>query len=178
MSTLDRSAEKILYSIKSLLKNKKIKYAELAKAIDVSLPTVKRRLNSTNLSLKEMDQICQVLGVRVDDLLALSQKDSEEVLRFSMAQEIFFAENPSYLAYFFELRKNQSPLVIEKKHQISRKSTKQYLKELSRIGLVKINGINSVSTPSPTTTVYDDHGPLGRVFSKEMLRELTNRMLS
>lgn len=43
--------------------------------------------------------------------------------------------------------------------------------------MIKINGLESVTTPAATTIVWDDHGLLGKVFSKVMLSELTERML-
>ncbi|MEQ1875062.1 MAG: helix-turn-helix transcriptional regulator [Bdellovibrionia bacterium] len=169
---------RILSAIKQIMKQKKIRYPELAKELGVSVPTVKRCLNGKDLPLQRLLDICSVLELELDDLLAFSNQAAPKSFRFTEAQESFLAKNPSYLAYFYELRRGLAPIEIEKHHGISRKSSNDYLKQLDRMALIRANGVNDVKIRVTGTIFWDDHGPLGMVFSKEMIRGLASRVVS
>lgn len=172
------NAKQLLGSLKDILRQKKVTYSDLSKKLKVSLPTVKRWLNSPNLSIGELLQVCELVGITLKDLVAYSDNFFEKPFRFTIEQETFLASHPNYLAYFYELKNQVSPVKIEKKYQLSRASTKKYLRDLARIGLLKDDAtIDSAKVVATASVVWDDYGPLGQVFSKEMLRLLTDRML-
>jgi transcriptional regulator with XRE-family HTH domain len=170
-------AEKqVLEALKQMIKAKKVRYADLAADLGVSLPTIKRWLNSSNVSLAQLGEICGALGLEIADLFQLPK--TAKGFRFSAEQEEFLASNPTFLAYFYELRKGQSPDEIEKTHGITRTSTRLYLKELEVRGFIRIRPSGRISFESEGTIHWDDHSPLGRTFSREMLGGLTSRALA
>jgi transcriptional regulator with XRE-family HTH domain len=174
----DREAKKILEAIKEVLKLKKITYGSLATTLGVSLPTIKRWLNSTNLSVGELSRICDALDLNWADLLSFTERHQGDSFRFTLDQEVFLAKNPAFLAYLYELQTGLSPLNIEKKHHLTRSSTKRYLKNLQSLDLIKSFTLDAATLYNWKTVIWDDYGPLGQVFSKEMLKQLSHRILS
>ncbi|WP_237642513.1 helix-turn-helix domain-containing protein [Stenotrophomonas panacihumi] len=59
----------ILGAIREQLRLQGVTYRDLAMALGVSEPTVKRDLSRGNFSLDRLDRICEVLGIGLDDLV-------------------------------------------------------------------------------------------------------------
>ncbi len=52
------------------------------------------------------------------------------------------------------------------------------MQQLARMDLIKVNSLDSIAIPHPKATViWDDFGPIGKVFSKAMLKEITENTL-
>lgn len=157
----------ILNAAKKLLKQKKISYQDVAKHWHLSLPAVKAAMNSRNLPLSRLLSLCDLLEISMKDLLAITQRDIGKEFRFTEEQEIFFSKNPTYMSYLFEIS-CKSIEEIECLHKISRKSSKQYLKVLEKMGLIQIMG-EKVKSKINGPVLWSDHGPLGETFSKVMI---------
>ncbi len=161
-------SEAILAAAKVLLRKQKRTYEDLAKHLGLSLPSVKRAMNSPNLPLHRMLEICEFLGFTLSELLAFARRDGSEGFRFTPEQENFFADHPHFLAYFFEVLEH-TPAEIEKKHGISRRATHVYLKKLESMGLVELHPGDVVKHQVRGAIHWDDHGRLGQRFSRSMI---------
>jgi DNA-binding Xre family transcriptional regulator len=159
----------ILKAAKALLRKQKHTYEDLARHLEISLPSVKRAMNSSHLPLSRVLEICEFLGFSLAELLAFTRKDWNESFCFTPAQEDFFAEHPHFLAYFLEVL-DLSPAEIEKRHGLSRKSTHAYLKKLEKMGLVEWHPGDKVKHQVHGPIHWDDHGRLGQKFSRTMIQ--------
>ena len=83
---MSRSAT-IVQSIRAHLRSKGITYRELAKALGVSEPTVKRNLGRGEFTLRRLDEICDVLDVSLADLVQGVHPESSRLSRLSEQQE-------------------------------------------------------------------------------------------
>jgi transcriptional regulator with XRE-family HTH domain len=166
---------KVLKTIKLLIKQKKLSYADLATGLGVSLPTIKRWLNSDDISIATLLSISEFLEVDLLDLLEHARDRRTDECRFTAEQENFFARHLSYLAYYYELRRGLDPSAIERKHGIKASSTLRYLTKLEQLGLIRLSSRKRVAIAMNGPIVWDDRGPLGQVASKQMLKELSDR---
>jgi transcriptional regulator with XRE-family HTH domain len=82
----------LVAGIKARLRLQGMSYAKLAKALDVSEPTIKRDLARGNFTLERLDAICQVLEVGIDELLLSSEPTV--LTELSEAQERALVADP------------------------------------------------------------------------------------
>lgn len=166
----------VLEALKILLKQQKKNYRALARHLGLSVPSVKRAMNSPDTPLSRIEEIGEFLGLGLFEVLELARRESSSDFHFTPEQERFFASNPHYFAYFDEVVQT-SPAEIEKKHGISRRSTHLYLKKLESLGLVELHPGDKVKTAVRGQIIWDDHGPLGKTLSREMIRNMAERAL-
>lgn len=172
------STPSMIKAIKLLLKEKDFTYSDLANHLGLSLPAVKRAMNQADVSLDRVLKICELLNVDLLELIEVASDPESNAHRFTQAQENFFAQNPHYLAYFFEVHHNHlQPLEIEKKHKISTRSSLKYLTKLESFGLLRREKDKRIHSCVAPSIHWDDHGPIGRVFSHSMLKEMSERVM-
>lgn len=162
----------LLETVKALLRKKGVTYGALAKELGLSLPAVKRTMNSPAIPLGRLEAICDVIGISLADAATLARGSGHENFYFTEAQERFFAREPHYLAYLFEVLE-LSPAEIEKKHGISPKSTRRYLRKLEELGLLEVHPGDKIKTQIRGAVFWDDDGILGATFSRSMLRNIS-----
>ena len=77
----------IIAEIKRTLKERDITYAEVARHMKLSLPSVKRLLSTGDLTLDRVDQICELLGMETTELIEQMRQRAATVTRLTNAQE-------------------------------------------------------------------------------------------
>lgn len=167
----------ILKKLQERLKERQMTYSRLGEEMGLSLPAIKRIFSKQQITFENLIRICNLLGLSLSDLFHEVEQDTLKVFRFTEEQEFFFAAHPHYLAYFYQIRARKSPTEIRRKFLISEKSNLKYLKRLKNFGLIKLEGASFVSTVK-APIFWEDEGPLGKIFSRLMINELVNRVLS
>ena len=124
-------------AVKSVLKQQKKTYEDLAGELEISVPTVKRILTKEELSLSRLLQICSYLKVSLTELekIANHNKQAEKNL-FTAKQEEFLSKNTNYLTFLLMMYSGTSLEEIQKKTKISKKSLDLYLIRLEKLELI------------------------------------------
>lgn len=162
--------KEIILTLKALMKKKGLKYSELAKHLNLSVPAIKRIMTAEEIPFSRVIGVCEFLGLQLEDVLQIQNANVSGLFYFNQEQEEFFAKNPSFLAYFFELYNGKkSPAEIEKKHKITKSSTDKYLKKLTQLGLVSLDSNQKLKIHASGVISWSDHGPLGNTFSRQMI---------
>jgi DNA-binding Xre family transcriptional regulator len=91
------AATSIVQSIRSALRQRHMTYRELAAAIGVSEPTVKRDLSRGDFSLSRLDRICDALNLSLSDLTQVSAAGSTLLTQLSEQQERALVLDPRLL---------------------------------------------------------------------------------
>jgi len=165
--------------LKRLMHQGKHTYSDCAKVLGLSLPAVKKMFAHGDMTISRLEHLCQWLHVTIKDLSAQAAELLSEPVRFTKAQETFFANNPTYLAYYFQLSQDRAtPDAIAKKHQLTTKSTQRYLAKLEALGLIStVSGTVEFTHGTERRVVWDDHGPLGQTFSQTMMSGLLQHVM-
>ena len=79
--------QQLVDTLKHALRGRKITYADVAKALELSEARVKRLFADRNLSLARLDRICQLLGMEISDLVQLMNQRVRQVTQLSQEQE-------------------------------------------------------------------------------------------
>ncbi len=162
-----------------ILKERKLRYPDLAAQLGLSLPTVKRMMADGDMPLARLLAVCDWLGLTLKDLALAIDARAQATLRFTLAQESFFATSPAHFAYFTQLLNRKPVVAIEKQHGISRKSSERYLRDLEKLGLVeRLPALGVRLLADGTTTAWDNHGPLGKTYARYFVRALAERAVA
>jgi DNA-binding Xre family transcriptional regulator len=132
--------EFLLAALKSMLKERRISYAELAAELDVSLLTVKRTLNKAAVPLDRLLDICRIAKIDFAELVERAVANKPRHTFFNAEQDELFTHCPPMLTYFAALQSGQSPADIAGRFHLTHASTARYLNALAGVGLVQVTG--------------------------------------
>lgn len=175
-SSSDQSSQ-IKQVIKELLKKADYTYEDLAKALHVSLPTVRRFLTKEDIGLERLLAICDWLGISLEELGALANRVPLKITYLSEVQESFFASFPDAYTYLRYLGRGLRPQEIEEQYGISAKATRWYLNELSALELIDVTSTNKVRFKIPWPANWLFPGPLEKKFGRAIYHAATDHLL-
>ncbi|MBL8909554.1 MAG: helix-turn-helix transcriptional regulator [Archangium sp.] len=131
----------VVETLKQLLKAQGVTYPELAKALGVSLSSVKRLFSATarDFSAERVEKVCRHLNMTFFELMRLvEQKSSREQSVLSPKQESAFVQDPRLFFFFLSIAKKTPLSRLESRFKLSRAQVLQYLGRLARLGLVEL----------------------------------------
>lgn len=166
MSDEEINNEKIRQVIKDMLKERALTHADLAKSLRVSQATVKRMLNSNDLSVGKMTQIAKILGIDFFELVRVADEFKVAGVQMTEDQEYFLAEDPARTHVLWRLTNGFSPATIAKDGNASLETVVSHLKMLVGMNLVEKTGDTfraKVSWPFG----FRFKGPLHQKFTKK-----------
>lgn len=125
-------------ALKKLLKMKGIVYQDVAKALDLSLPSVKRLFSTGDISLSRLDKICEISGIELTDLLKLMEVNKSKFhAELTLEQEEFLFEHPKCIAYLELLFFGWTPQKIEQVYDLNKNQTHKFLSALDKQDLIE-----------------------------------------
>lgn len=157
--------DKLVESLKKLLKAQQKTYRSLAQELGVSEPTVKRMFAQKNFSLDRVVQICQLLGVTLLDVARMSQASSGSPdIYLTHDQEEALCERDKLFVLFNLLRKNWRIHDILKKFDFSENELTQGLVELDRIGVIELHPQNKIKLRVSAQLQWLPDGPVRKMY--------------
>ncbi|MFK7859448.1 MAG: helix-turn-helix domain-containing protein [Granulosicoccus sp.] len=150
----------IFDALKRVLKARGWTYSDLASAIGLSEPTIKRLFADGDCKLGRLLEICDLLDVTLTDLTERAQRGTDVSLELSEATEAELAANPWLFDLYVMLQSGETAEHIAQHFHIPAYQLHQDLNTLHRLGLaiIRDNGRFSVLTDQPLQ--LRRHGPL------------------
>lgn len=167
MSDLSKQAMTI---IKNRAKAQGLTQQDFAKNLGVSLATIKRWYGGGTISLDILKDLCHEVGMTVSDVLSAVENQSTTKFSYTREQEEFFADEPSYLAFFDQLLRGYTPAQIQKKFQISARKLTQMLSQLEKLKLIEWLPHNKVRLLVAGEPVWLVGGPLAAKLRREIFQ--------
>lgn len=169
----------ILTTLKSALKASNMNYRELAERLEMSESGVKKMLNSGDVSLGRLLEICEVLHVPFGEVVTASGRGEPHVV--DCRGDAFLLENVSYyffLARLVELGYDRD--AVQEATGLGDASTERYLRKLSQLGYFPlVRGDRSVVDPTFVRAAFRHVGvsvkvgpELGRLVRRDMAHRL------
>ena len=90
----------IVAELKRALRSTGHTYADVAKALGLSVASVKRLFSTEDLSLQRVDQICELVGLSLRDILERALERSDPIDQLTLAQESQVIADPSFHNWF------------------------------------------------------------------------------
>jgi len=87
----------LISTLKKQLRASGVTYAHIAKALNISEASVKRLFSEQTFSLQRLENICQLIGLELSDLILLMEGDRTQLQQLSVEQEKEIISDPLLL---------------------------------------------------------------------------------
>jgi transcriptional regulator with XRE-family HTH domain len=165
----------LIHALKRLLKAQGITYSVLAQRLSLSEATVKRMFSRGAISVKRLDEICQVLDIGLTELSAEAHREREPLTELSVAQEQALVDDPALLlALYLVLNRWHQEEAIER-YRWSEAEWTLLLVRLDRLGVIELLPGNRTRSRTQRNFRWRREGPMQRFFQQRLLPEYFQR---
>ena len=168
------TTKSLVNNIKRELKKQKISYADLGIKLDIAESTVKKMFAKGNFSLDRLDQICNILGV---DLLEMVENPNEEVTRissFTVHQERQLLKDPTLLLAAYAAINYWTIDDILYRYEVRQEDVIERLKTLQDFGMLQLRNNNRIRPLVSNNFQWLPDGPLSQYFQENFLESFFN----
>ena len=161
----------LLNALKKCLRAKGLTYRDVARALEISEPSVKRIFSEQTFSLTRLEEVCRFLDLTIYDLARLARETmSDDVTRLTVEQEQGLADDPLVLTYFYLLLTGRTPEAIAEEFGLDEQQQNTMLVRLSRLKLVELYPNNSGRLLTGRRIDWRIGGPIRRLYQQQVQR--------
>ena len=161
----------LLDALKKSLKAHGKTYADVAAALGLSTPSVKRLFAEQALSLQRLDSICAMLNMEVTDLLQQLADDSWHLQQLSDEQEREIASDMLLLLVTVSVLNRLTVDDILERFHIDQHECVRKLAWLDRQGLIDLLPKNRIKLRVASNFAWRPDGPIQRFFQQKLSAE-------
>ncbi len=158
-------------ALKKALKAHEKTYADVAVALDLTEASVKRLFSERSFTLKRMDQICQLMGIELSDLVAMMSESQAQLMELTEAQEQEIASDPVLLLIAVCLLNRMTLDDILTQYDIELSECVQKLAKLDRLKVIDLLPNNRVKVRVAANFSWREDGPIQRFYKERVERE-------
>lgn len=160
-------SQKVLDSLKKALRNNGITYAQVAAHLELSEASIKRIFSENSLSVDRMMQICDMMDMRLQDLVQLMQEtESAAISALSWKQEQSIVDDIVMLLITVCVLNRWSMNEIIAHFEIAETDCIRYLAKLDRLKIIDLQPGNSFRLRVATNFKWLDGGPIQTFFQR------------
>ncbi|MES2801297.1 MAG: helix-turn-helix transcriptional regulator [Bdellovibrionota bacterium] len=175
---MDYECKKIQKTLKTLMKSKKATYESMAKALNTSPATIKRRLNGDDLTLKQVKDLASSLSISFYEIIELSKVVKREPHLFTVEQEKLLASDFKIQMLFRHILARVSFSDIQSIFNFSEKELRAHARALETVSLVQLlpgdRFIQQVNYPFR----WQPNGALQKAYGDLILQNIFSRIES
>lgn len=169
----------IIDTLKIALKNKGIRYKDLADALDISEAALKRCFSEEKFTLERLLAICDVIQVDFHELVRQAFSNKRQLPnKLSLAQEKLLASDRKLLILFYLLINHWTVQEFTQKFKLSLPEAIQLLIKLEKHGLIRLEPNNVVKLLTARQIIWKKNGPVRAKFEKMIMVEFFNHEFS
>jgi transcriptional regulator with XRE-family HTH domain len=161
----------IIEAIKRQLRAQGLTYQELAKALKVSEPTIKRDLARGDFSLSRLEEICHVLGVTIADLANEEPVRQLRITQFTDSQERALTADPKLVLLTYLLVNRWTLDDVTETIELSENDLVRLLLSLDELGIVKFTPPRRVQLLTARNFAWRKDGPVHEFFLQRVVPE-------
>ena len=160
----------IVAELKRALRERGLTYAAVAKKLSLSVASVKRLFSRGDLSLKRVDEICELLETDLAEILAQS-RDRPATNQLTLAQEQEIVSDPElFLMAWLVL--NRAPLEdIVRSYKFTEREVLRHFYRLDELKVIELQPGNRVRLLVSRRFSWRSGGPVQRYIHQKLLRE-------
>ena len=155
------------------LKARGMTYADLARALGISEPTVKRIFATRNCTLDRLDSICEVLQVEMAELARGQPRQTRLIDQLTAGQEEELMSDPALLAVAACALQGLSVAEILEVYKLDEARCVRLLLRLEKIGILELHEGNRIRLRISRTFKWISDGPMMR-FMKSQAADFFN----
>jgi transcriptional regulator with XRE-family HTH domain len=164
------NSKTLINNLKAALKSRGVTYRELAGRLKVSEPTVKRDLSRGVFTLQRLDQICDVVGIDLEELVHPSTPGAP-LTQLSDEQERAIVSRPKLLLVAYLTANDWRFPEIVSTFQIGESELIDILLKLERLGIAEFKPPNRIRKLTARNFSWRKDGPVHEFFLKRVVPE-------
>jgi DNA-binding Xre family transcriptional regulator len=164
-------AAQLVDLLKRALRDRGMRYADLAKGLRVSESSVKRLFSRKRLSLERLEAICNHLGLEISDLLDLARAAEGRATELSEEQERALAADERLLLVGLLALSNWTLDEMLEAYRLSKAEAVRLLAKLDRLGIIDLLPGNRVKVKLARNFSWRKNGPLQQFFEARVQRQ-------
>lgn len=161
----------IVAELKRALREGGHTYADVARKLELSLASVKRLFSTEDLSLQRVDQICELVGLGLRDILERAGERTAPTNQLTLAQETELVSDPKllFMTWLVMIRTPFEEMVQE--YLFTEREALQYLIRLDRLRVIELQPGNRVRLLVSRHFSWRAGGPVQKYIHQKLLRE-------
>jgi transcriptional regulator with XRE-family HTH domain len=164
-------ANRIVDTLKGIVRQRGLTYAELAKRIGLSEASVKRLFSQRTFTLARLAQVCEVLEVDIAEVARQALGREREIAEMSLEQETALAADTRLLAVFYLVVNGWTQDEIVARYRITPAQCTGHLAKLDRLGLIDLLPGNRVRLKLPPDARLRPDGPIRRRHGRRVIED-------
>jgi transcriptional regulator with XRE-family HTH domain len=161
-------SQNLVQTLKQVLKSQGLTYRDVARALDLSEASVKRLFAEQSFSLQRLEQVCQLAGMEISDLVRQMESRQQVLDELSEVQEQELISDMRLLLVAFLVVNGWSFTEIVDRYQISETEAIRYLARLDRIKLIDLLPNNRIKLRISSNFAWRRNGPIQRFFTAHL----------
>lgn len=164
-------SKKLVECIKVELKSKGITYAKLADHLKLTESAVKHMFSVGNFSLERLDEISEVLGMDMSDLVALTIDREPKLERLTIKQESELVNDMKLFIVAYAVMNYWKVDEILARYDFSKPDLLKYLIHLEKTGFLELHVNNRIVPKVANNFSWHPDGPMENLFQTRVLPE-------
>jgi transcriptional regulator with XRE-family HTH domain len=168
----------LVTELKRYLKSQGITYAALGKQAGLSESSMKRLFARESFSLQRLEQILNLLGLEIADLVAMMNERREFLTQLTPEQEDALLADPKLLLMMYLLINGWPLTAITATFAIDDAEAERLLIRLHRARIIELLPFNRVKLLTARNFTWRKDGPVQKFFAREVQREFLDSPFS
>ena len=161
----------VVSEMKRALRAQGLTYADVAKALGLSVASVKRLFSCGDFSLERVDRICELVGCGLEDILERARDRAAPANQLTLAQEQQIVADPKLL-FITWLLINRTPLeTIVSSYAFTEREALKYFIQLDRMKVIELQPGNRARLLVSRHFSWRPGGPVQRHIHEKLLKE-------
>lgn len=157
--------------LKRVLKERGITYADIARRLKLSQASVKRLFSTQDFSLSRLDEICELAGIELGDVLARLREGRAPVTALTLAQEEELMADPKLFLMCYLMMNKWRFEDIVKAYDLSEREVQRLLIRLDRLRIIELQPANRTRLLVTRSFAWRPDGPVQRFLHETLLKE-------
>jgi transcriptional regulator with XRE-family HTH domain len=161
----------MIQALKKTLKANGITYQQLAHALGMSESSIKRIFADENFSLQRLEQICNVIGMDLADLITRMNRDRPRISELTEEQEKVASADTRLLGVAFLVVNGWSFQHILNHYPINQADLVHYLLMLDKLRVIDLEPNNRIKLLISSDFSWRKNGPIQTVIQEHVQKE-------
>lgn len=157
--------------LKHLLKERGLKYSDVARKLKLSHASVKRLFSRAEFSLERIDEICALVGLEMSDVVERMRQRDAPMSKLTLEQERQIISDPRLLLMTWLALNKWRFEDILKFYDFTEREALRYLIKLDRLKLIELQPGNRMRLLVSRNLSWRPGGPMQRFVHQVLLKE-------
>ena len=163
----------IVAEIKKSLRERNLTYAMVAKKLNLSVASIKRLFAGGDLSLRRVEQICELLQSDLNEVLQRA-RERPATNQLTLAQEQEIVSDPALFLMAWLVMNRATLAEIARTYKFSEREVLRYFIKLDQMRVIELQPGNRTRLLVSRHFSWRPGGPVQRYLHQKLLREFTD----